>query len=186
MKGKRTGIEFNDYKVTVTEQEGLLVHFLKKPNTICGCIKYINTNGIMAVTGDYGNWIFCREFHPSAQDNAVSDSYWNEKLQIASSQEPMEFDPKATKERIIELLKNEEGEDDLTRAEKNYLRGCLAQVDCGQYDYEQQAHGESCGRFTGEYVPCCHKTKYWLLVIYDGFEEICRRMKEGPSEKERS
>jgi hypothetical protein len=186
MKGKRTGIEFKDYEVKVTQQEGLLVHFLKKPDTICGCIKYINTNGIMAVTGDYGNWIFCREFHPSADGDDVSDGYWNEKLSIASTQQPREFDPKATREKIEELLREGECNGDLDEDEKVYLRRGLALVD-DEFEYKQHAYGEKCGQFAdGEYVPCCTKNPYWLDAIYDGFEEICRRMKEASGEKERS
>jgi hypothetical protein len=62
MKGKRTGIEFGEHEVLVTKTEECLIHYLKKPNTISDSIKYINVGGILAVTGDYGNWIFVENF----------------------------------------------------------------------------------------------------------------------------
>ena len=40
---------------------------------------------LCVVTGDVGNWMFCREFHPSSKGH-VSDYYWVEKLQMSSSQ----------------------------------------------------------------------------------------------------
>ena len=180
MKGKRTGIEFKDHEVIITQQEGLLVHFLKKPNSYFDCIKYINTNGILAITGDYGNWIFCREFHPSAKGDDVSDSYWNEKLRMASTQEPKEFDPDGTRERIKELLRNEESDEELTEEEKEYLEGCLDNIDSSGWEYEYYAHTNNCGRFRDhDYVPLQKRNNYWLDAVYDGFEEICRRMKTG-------
>lgn len=174
MKGKRTGIEFEEHELIITEEDGLLVHYLKKPDTIYDNIKFINTNGILAVTGDYSNWIFCREFHPGA-DGGVSDYYWIEKLRIASCQEPEKFDSDETQKEIEKMLLEEE---DLTPEEKEYLEECLSRVD-DQFDYEHYAHRENCGRFQDhEYVPHCKKIKNQLLVVFDGFDEICRRMKE--------
>lgn len=174
MKGKRTGIEFEEHELIVTRQDGLLVHYLKKPNTIYDNIKFINTNGILAVTGDYSNWMFCREFHPSPNGH-VSDYYWIEKLRIASCQEPEKFDSKETETEIKKLLAEEE---DLDDEEKEYLEECLSRVD-DEFDYEHYAHRENCGRFQDhENVPYCKKIKRQLMVVFDGFEEICRRMKE--------
>ena len=66
MEGRRTKLNFSQHELHVIKQEDLLVHHLRKPGTDMDNIKYINTNGVMVVTGDYGNWMFCREFHPSA------------------------------------------------------------------------------------------------------------------------
>jgi hypothetical protein len=175
MKGKRTGIEFEQHEVIITQVEGLLVHHLKKPNTNTDNIKYINTNGILAVTGDYGNWIFCREFHPSA-DGGVSGAYWKEKLKILSTQQPNEFDEQGTVEEIDRLLAEEE---DLDEEEIEYLTECKNKAGYGQFDYDAYAHRENCGRFQDhECVPHCMKTQYWLEAVFDGFDEMCRRIKE--------
>ena len=90
-KKRVSSLDFSKHVVTVEKQEGLLIHTLAIPGTITQSVKFINTQGIMAVTGDYGNWIFCREFHPSPT-GSVSDSYWCEKLRISSRQDPYEFD----------------------------------------------------------------------------------------------
>ncbi len=69
---KRTNLDFTKHELLITNQEGLLIHHLKVPNTVIYNVKFINTNGVMVVTGDLGHWIFCREFHP-APDEFVSD-----------------------------------------------------------------------------------------------------------------
>ena len=97
-------------------------------------------------------------------------------MQILSTQEPNEFDEEDTINEIKELMAEEE---DLKEEEKEYVDGCLNAVGDGQFDYEYFAHRENCGRFQDhESVPHRMKTKYWLLTVFDGFDEICRRMKE--------
>jgi len=171
---KRTNIDFSRHEVIVTESEGLLVHDLKIPNAYMNSIKYINTNGILAVTGDFGNWIFCREFHPSA-DGYVSDEYWCEKLRNASTQKSHNFSCSETEKEINRLLREEE---DLTENEIDYLNGCLDNLDDWDIDYKYYAYTENVGRFSdSEYVPYEEELKIWLAIIFDGFEEICDRMK---------
>lgn len=177
MNGKRTGIDWSKHEVIVTKQDGLLIHHLKRPNTVIANIKYINTNGIMAVTGDYGNWIFCREFHPS-DDGFVSDGYWKEKLVIASTQKPDEFDEDETRNSLEAYLADTD--DPLDEKEKEYIEGCLNALCDGELDYTYYAYRNGVGRFNdGEYVPFENRTKRWLAVVFDGFDEICRRMKEN-------
>ena len=176
MQGKRTGLEFKDHELKTVQTTGLVIHQLKKPNTLCDNIKFINTSGVLVVTGDYGNWIFCREFHPS-EDGRVSDGYWKEKLQQSSTQKPDEFDEEGTIKEIKELLEGSEG---LTEEETEYLENCLSEAECGEFDYNIVAHRSNVGRFADhENVPGRTKTIYWLLAVFDGFEEICRRIKAG-------
>lgn len=171
---KRTTIDFSKHEVIVTKSEGLLVHDLKLPHSFINSIKLINTNGILAVTGDFGNWIFCREFHPSA-DGYVSGGYWCEKLQMASTQKSHNFSSDKTEVEINRLLAEEE---DLTESEIDYLNGCLNALGDGELYYEYYAHTENVGRFDdGEYVPYEEELNIWLAYIFDGFEEICNRMK---------
>lgn len=182
----RTGIDFSDYEVIVTEREGLLVHELKRNGySKMYSIKFINTNDIMAVTGDYGNWIFCREFHPSA-DGGVSGGYWLEKLSIASTQEGREFDSEATREEIQEGLDGGLAEygyegKELEEA-KEYYESLLEYVEESQWYYEAYAYQNMPSFFDSEDVPNAKKTKVWLQIIFDGFDEICRRMKEEGNE----
>ena len=178
----RTGVDFTKHELIVTEQEGLLIHRLKHPEyTHMNSVKFINTNGIMAVTGDYGNWMFCREFHPSAEGR-VSSGYWCEKLQIASSQNGYEFDSEGTREEIqygIEKGLEEYGYtgEELEEA-KEYYEYLLNYVDESEWYYEANAYTEMPSFFDSEGVPNVKKVKIWLQIVFDAFDEICRRMKE--------
>ena len=180
MKGKRTGIDFSKHEVHVTNIDGLLVHYIKKPGTINDSIKYINTNGILAVTGDYGNWIFCREFHPNAKAGGVSDGYWEEKLCIASTQEPKEFDPESTEKELKRLLSKGLKEygytGEMLKKMQAYCRECLQYVGDDHWAYKKVAYDECPSDYDA--VVYKQKTKYWLLAVFDGFDEICRRMKD--------
>lgn len=179
--GKRTGIDFSKHQVIVTQSEGLLVHYLRKPNTIHDSIRYINTNGILAVNGDYGNWIFCREFHPSA-DGFVSDEYWKQKLRNSSTQEPDEYSQELTISRINEKLNfglvdyGYEGEQ--LADMKEYLKECLNYANGSEYEYEAYAYQNYPSFTDSDCVVNVKITKYWLKAIFDGFDEMCRRLKE--------
>lgn len=164
----------------MTKSDGLLVHHLKKPETYCPSIKYINTNGIMAVTGDFGNWIFCREFHPDARTN-VSDGYWIEKLKTGSSQQPREFDSESTRETLERGINGglvEYGfEGDHLNKAISYYEECLDKVDYSEFEYCYVAYNNMPGFFDAEMVPFDKKTVFWLLAVFDGFDEICERLR---------
>jgi hypothetical protein len=118
MNDKRTDVDFSKHEVVITKNDNILIHYLKQPNTTINSVKFINTNDVLVVTGDFGNWIFCREFIPSAK-NYVSDHYWIEKLRISSCQDPYEFDCDEAKQQIKELLEDHEFSDE----EKEWLNG---------------------------------------------------------------
>lgn len=171
---KRTDIDFSKHVLTVTKAPGLMVHDFGKPGSSYNRIKYINACGIMAVTGDYGNWIFCREFHPSA-DGRVSDEYWLQKLRNSSTQAGQEYDEDRTHAAILRHLETEE---ELTQEEVNYLEGCASRTD-NETEYDSFAYLEGKGRYEdGESIIKVYRTKIWLQYVFDGFDEICQRLKE--------
>jgi hypothetical protein len=181
MKGKRTDKEFENFELKIVEQPDLTVHHLKKPDSVIGNVKFINTNGIMAVTGDYGNWMFCREFHPSA-DEYVSAGYWKEKLRTYSTQDGDEFSPEETRKQLLEEIDHglvDYGyEDDELDAAKEFYTECLEYVD-EKTDYVAFAYGPSKPSFLDyEEIPMVNVTTYRLLYVFDAFEEICRRVSE--------
>ena len=174
MKGQRTGMDFSAHELIITKQDGLLIHWLKIPDRVCQNIKFINTNDIMVVTGDYNSWLFCREFHPSAK-GSVSDGYWCEKLTLDSSQGPMDYDPAETKKELEERLNHpEEPLDDDT---KEYYEQCIERVE-EELDYTHYAYRNMPGWMDSENVVHCKNIKPQLMVVFDAFEEICRRIKE--------
>lgn len=180
--GRRTDFDFSNHELIIEKSEGLLVHTLKHTEySQWYRFNFINTNGIMVVTGDYGNWMFCREFHPSP-DGIVSDYYWCEKIEISSTQEPYEFDEESTVEEIKEYLNGgleEYGyEGDDLEIMRGYYEELLDRVTEGEFYYKAYAYSEKPDCMDVEYVPNCKKIKHWLLCVFDAFEEICLRLKE--------
>jgi hypothetical protein len=173
MNEKRTDIDFSKHVVTTEKRESLLVHTLAIPGSLTNSVVFINTNSIMAVTGDFGNWIFCREFHPS-EKSYVSDPYCIEKLKIASSQDPYDFEGKEAREEIEELLKDPEGS--LSTEEKEWLKELSDASNGSEFEYIAEAMNYP-GSFPAEMIPKGKITKFWLLAIFDAFDEICKRMK---------
>lgn len=171
LRTKRTGLKFDEYFVTHNKTKDAYIIKFSKPNTSCGSVTFINAEGILAVTGDYGNWIFCREFHPS-HDGYVSDMYWLEKLRIASSQKPCNFSEEKTRKEIEELLNDE----DCDKEEKEYLEDILSHVDDGEERYLVYAHDNLPPNRDHEFVPHGKELNPWLECIFDVFDEVCRRM----------
>ncbi len=180
---QRTNIDFSEHEIIVTKSEGLLIHYLKKPNTMYDSIKYINVGGVLAVTGDYGNWIFCREFHPSV-DGYVSDSYWHEKLKILSTQEAMEFDGEATKAELLTKLNEykEHAGSDINEDIVEYYEECIKLCDEHELDYTHYAYREQPHGMDYDDVILVKDYKYWLKAVFDGFDEICKRLKQESNE----
>lgn len=174
---KRTSVDWSKHELSITKNEHILIHDLKKPGSVINRVKFINTQEVMCVTGDFGNWIFCREFHPS-KGGSVSDSYWVEKLSIASEQIGKEYDQESTEKEICNLLANglvEYGYEGKKLEEmKEYLETCLFHIndELGYTYYAYREHPIFCD---SESVVFCTKTPIWLQIIFDAFEECCRR-----------
>jgi hypothetical protein len=168
---KRTNIDFSKHELQTISHEGVLIHVLKIPGTNMNCFRFINTQGILAVTGDYGNWIFCREFHPSKKER-VSDGYWVEKLGISSEQDGREWDEEGTKAQIKEMLYSEEYS--FSGNIRDYLYELLNHLDDGEQEYVQYAYWNNQG-LDYESIPFVKRIKYQLLGVFDAFDEICER-----------
>lgn len=172
LRKKRTKLDFSKHELSVTQTDGILIHDLKVPGSQVNRVKFINAGGVLAITGDYGNWILCREFHPS-DDGYVSDSYWCEKIRIASTQNPYEYDEEATKKEIEERLEDE----DVTEEEKSYYEDLLEYyVHESETCYKMNAHSTLPSDMDHENVPYVQKLNPWLECIFDAFEEICERL----------
>lgn len=170
----RTDCDFSKHKLIIKETEDLLIHHLKIPGTITHNIKFCNIkNDVLVVTGDYGNWVFCRNFIPSRDEHNVSDGYWIEKLQIKSDQIGKEFSPEETKKEILELLADEYCQDE---EDREYLNNLLNYVEYDECEYKNYAYNNLPSNRDWEFIPYVKTTKYWLKVIFDAFDEICRRL----------
>lgn len=173
----RTKIDFSRHEVKVTEYDGVLIHKFSLPNTIERSVTFINTCGVMTVTGDFGNWVFDREFHPS-KGGKVSNSYWDEKLQIASeSQKSHEYCPKETL-RLIRNLRDECDEyfgRSLTEEETEWFEDLENNV-TDRLEYEYVAYRNKPSIVEYEWVPYGKSRHVWLDAVYDAFDAMCEKL----------
>lgn len=178
MKGKRTGIEFEKHELIIhADGNDTIVHQLKKPDTICQSIKFINTFGVLMVLGDYGHWMFNRSFVPGPKEY-VSDSYWLEKCEM----EGREYDRDATEKELTAGIKGGLAEygfsGEYLKAAIAFYKEARTKID-EEWVYTGYIYGyERPGCVDHEMIPYCKMTKQWLRIIFDGFDEICRRLKE--------
>lgn len=181
LRKKRSDWDFSKYQLDVSKSDVCLIHTLHNNGSMSGRVVFINSNGIMAVTGDFYNWIFSREFHPS-KDGYVSDGYWAEKLQIASDINPFVFSPDDTLKELKNGIDGEleeygyEGEE--LEKMKEYYEECIEF--CENYSdgesYLHEAHNNLPNFCDYEAVVYCSEIKNQLKIIFDAFEEICSRM----------
>lgn len=166
---KRTHIDFSQHEIIEEHpNENVSMYHLKLPNTRMHSIRYINAYGVLAVSGDFGNWIFCREFHPGPKEG-VSDGYWREKLHIASSQQSEDYDADETIKEIDRLILDPDWESNIEE-----LKELRDQADTSNGEvYMNWAHENTSIDY--EYIPYETKTKFWLQCVFDGFDEMCSR-----------
>ncbi|MDR6548534.1 hypothetical protein J2810_004624 [Chryseobacterium rhizosphaerae] len=158
---------------------------IKKPETVVNSVKFIVGEGITAVTGDFGNWIFCREFHPSANETVgVSREYFDEKLHIFSQQEAKIFDSEETLKEIKEFKKNytDYHGERITDEVTEWLKDLMQNID-NEEDYKYYAYRKTPLNVDYSEVPFGKKRHFWLDVVYDAFQEICKALKKESDEK---
>ena len=176
---RRTKIDFSKHELKITQLEGVLIHEFKRPDTRNCMLVFINTCGVMTVTGDFGNWVFCREFHPSANnESGVSGEYWDEKLEISSVQKSDKYDAEETSKRIDEFKKTFEESygREMNEDEMDWVEQLENNVD-DEHEYIYLAYREKPKDIDYESVPFGEKRHFWLDAVYDGFDAICQVMK---------
>ena len=180
---KRTKIDFSKHELKITQFDGVLIHEFKIPDTRNCMLIFINTCGVMTVTGNFGNWVFCREFHPSANyESGVSEGYWDNKLEILSVQKSHEYDAEETSKSIDEFKKTFEeiyGRE-MDEDEMDWVEQLEKNVDDEhEYIYLAYRYRERPRYIDDESVPFGKKRHFWLNAVYDGFDEICQVMKRN-------
>jgi hypothetical protein len=190
MKGKRTKKDFSKHILTEThlkdEQTGYNLDLweLKVPGTSWYKVTFINSCGVLTVTGDYGRWSFCREFHPSAE-GGVSDGYWCEKLRMDSTQTSSKYDAEATKKELRKWIRTElkdyglQGED--LKQTKEFFQELIDIAD-DELEYTYKAYRDCPIDIDYEYIPFVKEIHPQLKIVFDAFDEICRRMKKSVKE----
>lgn len=179
----RTSIDFSKHILTVTKRPEVVIYDFSKPGTVINSLKFINCSGILSVTGDFGNWIFCREFHPSAKEG-VSSAYWYEKLCLYSTQDGKKFSEKDTilaLEEKIEEYKFQNSDLDLREdIYLEYYNECIEKAKEHELDYTYFAYREKPGNLDYEDVVFIKDYHFWLKVVFDAFDEMCNLYASKP------
>lgn len=195
----RTGIDFSKHILLEThlksDNHNVDIWDLKLPTSdYTNRVRFINSCNTLTVNGDFGNWVFCREFHPS-KNGFVSDGYWDGKLSMSSQQSYSKFDSDETGRLIKELIKSGlqeygyEGKE--LRDAKSWFRELLKYTD-DEFEYIYEAYrGYARPDFLDfEIVPIGKTRHVWLSIVYDAFDELCHRQKKielttpSPTDKE--
>jgi hypothetical protein len=176
MKGRRTGIDFSKHKLTVEKSTRCTIYDFKQPGTVIHRVIFINACNILSVTGDFGNWVFCREFHPKRGEK-ISDGYWMEKATIASCQEFKKYDSETTCKLIDEEIEeiSQEGyySDQEAKMEHiEFLNECKKRAD-EELEYLNYAVYQSPSWMDFESMIVGKKVNHWLYCIFDAFEAMC-------------
>ncbi|UDQ99269.1 hypothetical protein AAEX28_04095 [Lentisphaerota bacterium WC36G] len=178
MSDKRTQADFSKHELTVKEFDidgkKLTIHHFKQKDCRNLEVKITNFDGHCTITGDLGNYIACREFIPTA-NIIISDYYFCEKLSIASTQKVFEYDSdeqiKYFKECKIEWVEGIKESDEIESIEESFdelINSC-------ENEFELYKALENSDLEFDEFQPE-QKIETWLLMIFDAFEEIGRRL----------
>lgn len=176
---KRTRINFSNHILETNTAYYLSTYHLKKANnSVTNNIKFIITNGVTIVTGDFGNFMFCREFIPS-KDEFVDDSYWLGKFEMHSEQIGKEYSEEETIKELeyqIESGLEEYGyENNKLIDAKLYYEDLLNYTD-NSNDYLTYIDKTIPSFLERENIPYVKTIKYNLLIVFDAFDEICKRL----------
>jgi len=183
LREKMTKWDFSEHTHVVEEFKSdkgntVRIDHLRKGSSNHGYVRFVNDDYGLSVFGDFGNWIFCRPFVPSNK-GYVCVSYWNEKLKISSSQDHARYDSDETEKEIKELINGRleeyghEGEE--LEKLKDWYTDLLDYTD-DEIDYMYHAFRSGDSPDDYENVPFAKKGSYQLLIVFDAFNEICRRI----------
>ena len=164
----RIEVDFSKHTHSVDKCNKVRIDNLQVGSDRMGHIQFINTENVMTVTGDYGNWVFCRPFIP-VPGGKVEDVYWLEKLRMGSTQVLGDYDPVETAKELQELL-DDESDEDVREILNTLLNNSEDEV---SYTYVAYRNDDT----SLLDVPFCKKINPWLLIIFEAFDEICRRLK---------
>ena len=172
---RRTRNDFSTHELIVKTSEDLKIWSLKIPGTITYKVSFINVDGVMVVNGDFGRFVFCREFHPTA-GGYVSDAYWCEKLKSESCQNPYKFDHEETEKKIQDLRDLHFEEIEKYSEIADYLDSCDDANHSAEWEYDSVAYGDKPDKMDWEEVPKGFSLVNYLPQVFDAFDEICDRL----------
>lgn len=137
-------------------------------------VKFTVGGGHTLVTGDYGTYVFEREFHPHPK-GSVSEDYWIGK--IPSNMNSMEYSSKVTMELISDLSKNisEYGydEDKMGKIVSALLEATNYVENEHDYYHHILYDSDLYSLLDAEDVPWGKDYNHRMDYIFDAFEKMC-------------
>lgn len=170
-------LDWSKHELLIEQEGDITIFKLKIPDTCMQQVNFVNILGRLLVTGDYGDWVFDRTFYPQP-GATVSDSYWLEKLKISMRHTKFELDWEAIEEALEGFIMKLEGEGvDITEEIEEWVDGMKrATADRFEPEFLMAAYGNIPGNMDADDVPCYREVPVWLDIVFEAFEEICRRM----------
>ncbi len=189
MNNKRTNWDFSQNILTITEYKNNTVYDFKRPDSIVGRVKITNIEGICLITGDFGRWSFCREFHP-LNNATVSEEYWLEKLNQNSTQQPTEWNPNDNKQALYELINElkQEFHDEYQKYDHNhnkfkeelddhieFINDLIGYTE-DEIEFISFAKEHHPNNFDTERIPEYRSIKHQLNIVFDAFEQMAKQL----------
>lgn len=146
-------------------------------------ILFLVGNGFTAVTGDYSNHIFCREFNPSKSQIGISFGYMLEKYRSQSTQNPTNvYSIQDTKDAIKEFrLDYVDGDlSKLSEEEKDAFDDLLYSAE-DELDYTFQryrGHRDDIVFLDCEVLDPVYDIDIQVQVILNAFITMCKKENE--------
>ena len=177
-----TDMDWSKHELTIRQEGSFTIHHLSIPNSITNNVKFINGEGVLTVTGDFGNWVFCRPFVPS-EEGGVSVPYWLEKMRNYSTQEPCIYDANHTTSELndkIEELKEENSEQN-----SEYIEYIERLLDYVYFEHEYISEMIKAPNFVDSEDYIIGKVLHpQLQYVFDAFNECCNRIEAQQNETE--
>lgn len=193
LRTKLADIDFSNHKLEIKEDKLTTIHSLIHPEyDVMFRVNFINVMDRLLITGDFGNYVFNRSFYPN-EENYVSVSYWNQKL-IGEAHE-LEFneivkDLEEALDKYVENKMEEEPDEDCEDKDEyimmnsddvmDYYEKCIELAENRDDSYKFFAYNDYPDDLAEDYgdVVIHEKTLERLRIVYDAFNEICRRVQQ--------
>lgn len=183
LRKKMSDWDFSEHTHTVEEFKSdkgntIRIDHLRRGESSCGYVRFVNDDYGLSVFGDFGNWIFCRPFVPS-EKGYVCAMYWNEKLKMSSSQYHAEYDSEGTENELNELIAEiNTNKEDYSYPDRQiqYYEDLLNYTE-DEIEYTYHAFRNNMPSFLDyDDIPFVKKGSYQLLIVFDAFNEMCNRL----------
>ncbi|MBU0630970.1 MAG: hypothetical protein KKC80_08710 [Candidatus Margulisbacteria bacterium] len=180
LRKSRTGFNFEEHELEINNLGECIIYKFAKPDLFCHSVTFINIAGHLVVTGDWGHYVFKREFRPDAE-GYVSDDYWCSKLNHYNEKHWGEYSSEETYQLLQELIADYKTDNDIKDEDEDDDEYIFAAKDLQRYTYSEYAYlnqleNEDLEPLYHEDIMPCYSIKKKLLYIFDAFEAICERL----------